>query len=94
MASLRNVVKRREHRERAQPAERRHLGLLEKKKDYKQRANDFHRKEKELKRLAREQRLARTLSRSPSPCPSLARALALTRSRCHAARIQRLGRAS
>lgn len=34
MASLRNAVKRIEHKERAQPASRRKLGLLEKHKDY------------------------------------------------------------
>lgn len=34
MSSLRNAVKRVEHKERAQPASRRKLGLLEKHKDY------------------------------------------------------------
>lgn len=43
-SSLRNAVKRREHRERAQPAERRRLGILEKHKDYVQRAKNFNRK--------------------------------------------------
>lgn len=45
MSSLRNAVKRVTHKERAQPRARAHLGILEKKKDYKQRAVDFHRKE-------------------------------------------------
>ena len=34
MSSLRNAVKRVEHKERAQPASRKKLGLLEKHKDY------------------------------------------------------------
>lgn len=38
MSSLRNAVKRVEHKERAQPASRRKLGLLEKHKDYGERA--------------------------------------------------------
>lgn len=45
MSSLRNAVKRITHKERAQPRSRNHLGILEKKKDYKQRAVDYHRKE-------------------------------------------------
>ncbi|GJP38817.1 hypothetical protein CLOM_g23226 [Closterium sp. NIES-68] len=53
MSSLRNVVKRKAHKERAQPLARRRLGLLEKHKDYVLRARDFHRKEDAI-RLMRE----------------------------------------
>lgn len=51
MSSLRNAVKRIAHKERSQPQARQHLGILEKKKDYKQRAKDFHRKQDRIKRL-------------------------------------------
>ncbi|KZZ89744.1 U3 snoRNP-associated protein Utp11 [Moelleriella libera RCEF 2490] len=51
MSSMRNAVARRPHRERAQPLERRRLGLLEKHKDYSLRAKDFNKKQKQLKSL-------------------------------------------
>ncbi|KAG5969148.1 Small subunit (SSU) processome component [Claviceps arundinis] len=51
MSSMRNAVARRPHRERAQPLERRRLGLLEKHKDYTLRAKDFGRKKQQLKSL-------------------------------------------
>lgn len=51
MASLRNAVKRITHKERAQPRARAHLGVLEKHGDYKQRADDYHRKERHIQRL-------------------------------------------
>ncbi|GBG28505.1 U3 small nucleolar RNA-associated protein 11 [Hondaea fermentalgiana] len=51
MSSLRNAVKRKTHKERSQLSHRKHLGLLEKKKDYKLRADDFHRKERRLRAL-------------------------------------------
>lgn len=51
MSSLRNVVKRVTHKERAQPLSRAKLGLLEKKKDYKERSNDYKQKQKNLKSL-------------------------------------------
>eukprot|EP00181_Compsopogon_caeruleus_P000115 CAMPEP_0184686552 /NCGR_PEP_ID=MMETSP0312-20130426/22942_1 /TAXON_ID=31354 /ORGANISM="Compsopogon coeruleus, Strain SAG 36.94" /LENGTH=227 /DNA_ID=CAMNT_0027141757 /DNA_START=1 /DNA_END=684 /DNA_ORIENTATION=+ len=53
MSTWKNAVPRREHRERAQPQQRQRLGLLEKHKDYRRRAQDFHAKEKRL-RLLRE----------------------------------------
>ncbi|KAJ6782393.1 hypothetical protein PWT90_08027 [Aphanocladium album] len=51
MSSMRNAVDRRVHRERAQPLERRRLGLLEKHKDYSKRAADFNKKKAQLKSL-------------------------------------------
>jgi U3 small nucleolar RNA-associated protein 11 len=51
MSSLRNAVKRIAHKERSQPVDRQHLGILEKKKDYKQRAVDYHRKEDRIKAM-------------------------------------------
>ncbi|KAI1098722.1 U3 small nucleolar RNA-associated protein 11 [Jackrogersella minutella] len=51
MSSIRNAVERRVHRERAQPQERKRLGLLEKHKDYSLRAKDFNKKKAQLRAL-------------------------------------------
>ncbi|KAH7543443.1 probable U3 small nucleolar RNA-associated protein 11 [Ziziphus jujuba] len=51
MSSLRNAVSRRAHKERAQPQERKKFGLLEKHKDYVERAKAFHKKEETIQRL-------------------------------------------
>lgn len=50
---LRNAVKRITHKERAQPSDRKKLGLLEKHKDYVERATNFKNKQKYLKNLRR-----------------------------------------
>ncbi|KAH1250367.1 putative U3 small nucleolar RNA-associated protein 11 [Glycine max] len=51
MSSLRNAIPRRAHKERSQPSSRKKFGLLEKHKDYVQRAKAFHKKEGTLRKL-------------------------------------------
>jgi len=51
VSAFKNVIRRRAHKERAQPYARAKLGLLEKHKDYKLRAIDFHRKKDHLDAL-------------------------------------------
>lgn len=48
---MRNAIQRRSHRERAQPLERKRLGLLEKHKDYSLRAKDWNKKKATLQSL-------------------------------------------
>ncbi|OBA16963.1 U3 small nucleolar RNA-associated protein 11 [Metschnikowia bicuspidata var. bicuspidata NRRL YB-4993] len=51
MAKLVHNVQKKQHKERSQTSDRARFGLLEKKKDYKLRANDHHRKQAALKVL-------------------------------------------
>ena len=50
-SAMRNAVKRVTHKERAQPNDRRRFGLLEKHKDYVERATDYKKKQSQLKLL-------------------------------------------
>ena len=50
-ASWKNAVPNRAHKERSQPRKRKHLGLLEKHKDYVKRARDFNSKKRRLRAL-------------------------------------------
>src|SRR5438046_3120507 len=52
MSSMQNAIPRRSHKERAQPYSRVRRGLLEKRKDYVLRAQDYKRKQSTLKRLS------------------------------------------
>lgn len=59
-STMKNAVKRVTHKERAQPSARSKLGLLEKKKDYKERSYDYHKKQDYLKVLKK-----KSLERNP-----------------------------
>lgn len=50
-STMRNAVKRVTHKERSQPKSRKKFGLLEKHKDYVERANDFKKKKASIKNL-------------------------------------------
>jgi U3 small nucleolar RNA-associated protein 11 len=52
-SAMKNAIPRRAHRERSQPAKRKKFGLLEKHKDYIERATDYKKKQKTLKTLKR-----------------------------------------
>jgi U3 small nucleolar RNA-associated protein 11 len=51
MSSIRNAVKRKTHKERAQPSNRERFGLLEKKKDYVLRAKDHNVKKRRIQAM-------------------------------------------
>ena len=50
-SAYKNLKPKRAYRERAQPESREHLGLLEKKKDYKVRAKNYRDKQDTLNKL-------------------------------------------
>ena len=57
MVNIRNFIPKRKYRERGQVSNRDHLGILEKKKDYKIRAKNFQEKRDKLNALKSKARL-------------------------------------
>lgn len=55
-SAWRNAIPRRMYRERRQLHSREHLGILEKKRDYKRRSKDFHSKVNVIKKLSEKAR--------------------------------------
>lgn len=50
-STFKNRVPKRKYRERVQPSDREHLGFLQKKKDYKVRAKNYHAKQDMINNL-------------------------------------------
>jgi U3 small nucleolar RNA-associated protein 11 len=51
LKTMKKYIPKRKYRERSQLERRKNFGLLEKKQDYKKRAEDYHRKEANYKKL-------------------------------------------